>query len=75
MKKQHAFDVFGGPVELARIMGLRRQSVYAWPDELPQRTIDRLIGIAFRRGQILELIGASKLDSYRSVQAPDVPKS
>jgi len=71
MKRQHAFDTFGGPVELARLLGLRRQSVYAWPDELPQRVIDRLIGLAFRRGLILDLIGASKLDRYRSIEAPD----
>ena len=74
MNKQHALDVFGGSTELARELGIQRQAVSAWPDPLPQKTVDRLIGLAFRRGKILDLIGASKLDSYRSVEPPDAPK-
>jgi hypothetical protein len=63
MDRKHAFDVFGGPVELAHLMGLRRQTVYAWPEKLPPKTVDRLIGLAFRHGKVLELVGASKLDT------------
>ena len=64
MKKKHAFDVFGGPVELARMLGLRRQSVYAWPEDLPQKTEDRLIGLALRKGLLRELLSP-----------PDAPQS
>jgi hypothetical protein len=63
MDKKHALDVFGGSTELARELGIQRQAVSAWPDPLPQKTVDRLIGLAFRRGKILQLVGASKLES------------
>ena len=72
MDKQHALDVFGGSSELARELGIQRQAVSAWPDPLPQKTVDRLIGLAFRRGKILALVGASKLDGGTR---PDAPQS
>ena len=58
MNKRHAFHIFGGPAELARLLGLRRQAVYAWPDELPQKTVDRLIGLAWRLDKIREVTGS-----------------
>jgi hypothetical protein len=72
MDKQHALDVFGGAAELARELGIQRQAVSAWPDPLPQKTVDRLIGLAFRKGRMLEFIGASKLTPPSQSAAPEV---
>ena len=76
MKKTHVMTVFGGPTKLSRAIGISRQALHVWPEELPQATIDRLIGLAFRLGLMRELIGASKLDGDRSLEPPDAsPKS
>jgi hypothetical protein len=61
MDKRHVFQTFGGAAELARLLGIRRQAVYAWPDELPQAQVDRLIGLAFRTGKLHILLPSSKL--------------
>ena len=75
MDKAHALGVFGGAAELARELGIQRQAVSAWPDPLPQKTVDRLIGLAFRKGRILELIGASKLDAQTPPSQSAAPGS
>ena len=61
MDKRHALDVFGGSAELARELGIQRQAVSAWPDPLPAKTVDRLIGLAFRTGKLHILLPSSKL--------------
>lgn len=61
MDKRHVFQTFGGAAALARLLGIRRQAVYAWPDELPQAQVDRLIGLAFRTGKLHLLLPSSKL--------------
>jgi hypothetical protein len=61
MNRRHVFQVFGGAAELARLLGIRRQAVYAWPDELPQSQVDRLIGLAYRTGKLHVLLPSSKL--------------
>jgi hypothetical protein len=61
MKKQHVLDVFGGTSNTATVMGLTRQAVSAWPEDLPPRTVDQLIGVAFRAGKMMELLDCSKI--------------
>jgi hypothetical protein len=56
MQKQHAIDVFGSAADLARELGMTRQAVQAWPDPLTQKQIDRLIGLAVRKGKVIELL-------------------
>ena len=58
MDKQRALDVFGGAAELARLLGIQRQAVSAWPDELPQKTVDRLVGLAWRTDKLRVLTGS-----------------
>jgi hypothetical protein len=56
MQKQHAIDVFGSAADLARELGMTRQAVQAWPDPLGQKQVDRLIGLAVRKGKVIELL-------------------
>ena len=48
MTKSQAIKLFGGATALAKALGIRRQSVYQWPDTLNQRTADEIRGAALR---------------------------
>jgi hypothetical protein len=50
MKKQDALWVFGGLAGTGQALGLTRQAVDKWPDELAQKHVDRVVGGAFRLG-------------------------
>ena len=47
--KQDAIRIFGGTMKaVGDALGISRQAVYQWPEELPQDTSDRLVGAAIR---------------------------
>lgn len=47
--KQEAIRIFGGTMKaVGDALGISRQAVYQWPEELPQDTSDRLVGAAIR---------------------------
>ena len=50
MKKQTAIELLGGtPKKAAQAMGYRAvQTIYLWPETLPQATADRVAGVAAR---------------------------
>lgn len=50
MDKQSAIKLLGGtPKKAAQAMGYRAvQTVYQWPDKLPQSTADRVAGVLAR---------------------------
>jgi len=50
MEKDHAIALLGGTAKkAAEAMGYRAvQTIYLWPDELPQATADRVMGAAAR---------------------------
>lgn len=50
MKKQDVIDMFGGVKKAAFAFDMTYQGVHGWPDELSQQTIDRLVGVLYRRG-------------------------
>ena len=50
MKKKYAIYLFDGVQKMADAIGVTRQSVYEWPDELKQKQSDLVIGAAFRLG-------------------------
>lgn len=56
MNKKAAIDLFGSVQGLADALGITRQAIYKWPDELPQRTADEVLGAAVRVGH-LALVG------------------
>lgn len=57
MKKSEALAIFGGSVQrCAETLGITVQAVGQWPDDLPTRISDRVLGAAFRRG----LLGPTK---------------
>ena len=50
MKKQTAIELLGGtPKKAAESMGYRAvQTIYLWPETLPQATADRVAGVVAR---------------------------
>lgn len=49
MTKIEAIALFGGDVKLlAEALGITRQAIYQWPDELSQRKADEVAGAFFR---------------------------
>lgn len=48
MTKSQAIELFGSVTELAAALGIQRQAVYQWPEELKQRTADEIVGAATR---------------------------
>lgn len=50
MKKDRAIELLGGtPKKAAEAMGYRAvQTIYLWPDDLPQATADRVMGVVGR---------------------------
>ena len=50
MEKAHAIKLLGGtPKKAADAMGYRAvQTIYQWPDQLPQATADRVMGVVER---------------------------
>ncbi|WP_081686725.1 UTP--glucose-1-phosphate uridylyltransferase GalU [Chitinilyticum litopenaei] len=50
MRKSEALQLFGNQTRLAEALGLGRSAVSQWPDELPQRQADQVLGAALRLG-------------------------
>jgi len=55
MTKQQAIGIWGNGQRTAIALGITRQSVSAWPHELPAWQVDRVVGAALRTGRIEEL--------------------
>lgn len=52
MKKEIVISLFGSGAALGRALKMTRGAIHNWPDELPQRCADRVIGAALRLGKI-----------------------
>lgn len=51
MFKDEAIGLLGGSaVRAAELMGVTYQAVNKWPDALPQRIADRVLGVCVRHG-------------------------
>jgi len=54
MKKSSVLRLFDPQkrrvTKTAEAVGLTRQAVYCWPEDLPQETADRVVGAALRMG-------------------------
>lgn len=51
MLKSEAIDLLGGDVATAaKVLGISYQAVDKWPDVLPLRISDRVLGVCMRRG-------------------------
>jgi hypothetical protein len=53
MRKSSAIEAFGSVTEIAKALGVTRQYVYQWPDELEQPLADRVRGAAQRLGKVI----------------------
>lgn len=71
MDKAHAIKLLGGtPKKAADAMGYRAvQTIYLWPDPLPQATADRVMGVASRISKNRKRRPASK----KAIQGPALP--
>lgn len=50
MRKEDAIRMFGDVASLAAALGITRQAIYQWPDDLAQDQADRINGAALRVG-------------------------
>ena len=50
MNKRKAVELFTTQKALADAVGIEKQSVSDWPDELPPRIADRVIAACWRKG-------------------------
>jgi hypothetical protein len=51
MNKRQAIDLLGGtPAKAAVLLDVTPSAVSQWPDELPRRLADRVLGAAVRNG-------------------------
>ena len=50
MDKREAVEIFGNQTRLGEAVGLTRSAISQWPDVLPQRYADMVIGAALRLG-------------------------
>lgn len=42
MRKQDVIEEYGGPAEVARVLGVSKQAVYRWGEIIPERRAARL---------------------------------
>lgn len=52
MTKLEAITLFTSVTKLARVLGVTRQAIYKWPDDLSQDQVDRVTGAAYRTGRL-----------------------
>lgn len=50
MTKNEAINMFGSVAQLAEALGITRQAIYQWPNQLPKDQADRINGAALRVG-------------------------
>lgn len=48
MTKDQAIKIFGGKSKAARVLGVHPSQVSRWPETLPDRWSDRVVGAAIR---------------------------
>jgi hypothetical protein len=51
MDKKLIIQFFGSVTEVARVVGVSHAAVVQWPDDLPKRIADRVIGAMHRQGK------------------------
>ncbi len=68
MEKKSAIKLLGGtPKKAAQAMGYRAvQTVYQWPDRLPQATADRVAGVLARTKGLFQ--SEAELDAQSELQ-------
>jgi UTP--glucose-1-phosphate uridylyltransferase len=52
MTKSQAIELFGSTSALWKALGITRQGLHQWPEELAQDQIDRVTGAAIRTGRM-----------------------
>lgn len=50
--KTEAAELWGSQAELGRALGLTRQAIAAWPEELNERQQNEVLGAAIRAGKV-----------------------
>ena len=55
MNKYELIQNLGSAQAVADLLGISDKAVYKWPEQLPQRISDRVIGAAWRKNLIRKL--------------------
>lgn len=58
MKKSNIVKVFDNQTKLAAALGVTREAIYQWPEDLNQRQIDECVGAAIRLRKDIQLPNA-----------------
>lgn len=76
MKKTKAIELLGGSVpNAAKALGVSYQAINKWPDELPPRIADRVLG-AYARIAVPGIAGLDELNnSSTATSVPDTQAS
>lgn len=69
MDKITAINLAGNGAKLARLLGIKRQAIYQWPDVLDQGCADRVIGALLRHGIVTPDQAKSLADGLPKVAA------
>ena len=56
MNRDELIQSMGGAKEVASMLDVSFQAIYKWPETLPLRIMDRVIGAAWRKGRIQDLL-------------------
>ncbi|RYE43942.1 MAG: hypothetical protein EOP24_26195 [Hyphomicrobiales bacterium] len=63
MKKSRALELLGGTLAASEAIGISSSAVSQWPDDLPERIVDRVIAALAKQGLPIpgELLRAAEL--------------
>jgi len=62
MDKQIVIALWHNKRRAAKALGITRQAIQNWPDELPLFQRDRVVGAAIRDGKVRDLVELGVLD-------------
>jgi len=74
LTKAQAISIWGNQRRTALALGIARQSIYSWPDLLPQWQTDRVIGAALRTGRVDKLVALGLRDQLIELWASHNPQ-
>lgn len=66
MKKSTAIRVFGSASRLADAIGVSKQAISLWPDELTTRQTNEVVGAMLHAGKLTDLLSTAE-DGYEEV--------
>lgn len=69
MKKSTVIRVFGSASRLADAIGVSKQAISLWPDELTTRQTNEVVGAMLRAGKLTDLLLTAECSSQEVSRA------